>query len=235
MEREARLSRAFVDLADTLVHDYDVTDFLHLLCERCSEVLGVDAAGVLLTDGNGDLRLSAASTEKMRILELFELQHRQGPCYDAYRSGAQLLEREIEGAEDRWPTLVPRALAMGFKSVYAFPLRVRNERVGALNLFRYDSGPLDDRDVDAAQALADVATIGILQERAVTDARVRTEQLQHALNSRVVIEQAKGVLATRMRIEMEEAFGIMRRYARNHSVTVRSVCQDVIDGKIRFD
>ena len=231
MEREASLARAFVELADTLVNDYEVADFLYMLCDRANQVLSVDAVGVLVTDETGALRLSAASTEEMRVLELFEVQQRQGPCYDAFENGNQIAEGDVQAAEDRWPEFVPKALTRGFKSVHAFPLRLRNERIGALNMFRYERGAFDDRDVQAGQALADVATIGILQERAVREERGRAKQLQHALDSRVLIEQAKGVLAARMGLEMNEAFNLIRRHARDNNTRIRLVCRDVIDEK----
>ncbi len=232
MTREAQLARAFVGLADTLVSHYDVTDFLYLLCDRCAEVLAVDAAGVLVSDENGRLRLTSASNERMQVLELFEMQRLEGPCFDAYQSGAQVVDPELGSKSGQWPDFAQKAVAAGFRAVYAFPLRLRDDRIGALNLFREEPGSFDDDDVAAAQALADVATIGILQERAVSEAQTRARHLQEALSSRVVIEQAKGIVAERRGIDLEQAFERLRAHARGHNLRLRAVCQDVVDGTL---
>ncbi|CAN5301836.1 GAF and ANTAR domain-containing protein [soil metagenome] len=232
MTREAELVRAFVGLADTLVSDYDVTDFLYLLCDRCAEVLAVDAAGVLVSDEEGRLRLTSASNERMQVLELFEMQRLEGPCFDAYQSGTQVVHQDLASTSGKCPDFSQKAVAVGFRAVYAFPLRLRNDRMGALNLFREDPGSFDADDVDAAQALADVATIGILQERAVSEAQIRARHLQDALSSRVVIEQAKGIVAERQGIDLEQAFQRLRAHARGHNRRLRALCQDVVDGAL---
>ncbi len=232
MTREAELARTFVGLADTLVSDYDVTDFLYLLCDRCAEVLAVDAAGVMVSDEEGRLRLTSASNERMQVLELFEMQRLEGPCFDAYHSGAQVVHQELGSTSGKWPDFSQKAVAAGFRAVYAFPLRLRDDRIGALNLFREDPGSFDADDVAAAQALADVATIGILQERAVAEARTRARHLQEALSSRVVIEQAKGIVSERRGIDLEQAFQRLRAHARGHNLRLRAVCQDVVDGAL---
>jgi GAF domain-containing protein len=234
-EREGRLVRAFVDLADTLVGDYDVGDFLHVLCERCVEIFDFDAVGVLLLGEHEQLRLTAASSEQLRVLELFEIQQEEGPCQDAYQTGAQVTQHDLRQADERWPRFAPAALDAGFRSVYAFPLRWRDDRIGALNMFRAEPGPFDELDIAAAQALADVAAIGILQQRALAEAKLRAEQLQHALNSRVVIEQAKGVIAERLGIDPEEAFERLRRHARNNQRRLHDSARMVVEGKVMPD
>ena len=230
--REMRLAEALVVLADTLVEGYDLLDFLYLLCDQCTAVLEVDAAGVLLTGEDGVLELCAASSEDMRLLELFELQQREGPCQDAYRGAEQVVVTDLASMQDRWPRFVPRALEVGFHAVYAFPLRLRGDRIGALNTFSRSGGRLEDEDLRAGQAMADVATIGIIQERAVREAGDRAHHLQRALDRRLVIEQAKGMLAQRLGVEVGEAFEILRRHARSENRTVRSVAQAVVDGRI---
>lgn len=232
MEREVRLSRAFVTLADTLVKDYEVLDFLYLLCDLCTEALEVDAVGVLLTGAEGTLQLCAASTEELRVLELFQLQQREGPCQDAYHDGEQVTEDDFSRAAARWPRFAPRAVRAGFTSVHAFPLRLRGERIGALNMFRAAAGVLDERDIEAGQALADVATVGITQERVLREADERARHLQHALDRRLVIEQAKGMLAERLDVDTGEAFNVLRRRARRENRTVVSVSQAVIEGRL---
>jgi hypothetical protein len=210
-----RLSATFVELADTLVADFDVLDFLHLLVTRCSELLNVSATGVLLADPAGDLRVMAASSEQVRLLELFQLQNDQGPCLDCYRSGQPVRVTDLSAVEVRWPRFTAQARRQGFGAVVALPMRLRHDVVGAMNLFSVTPG-LDAADAQIAQALADVATIGILQHRAQRQADSVVTQLQTALDSRVLIEQAKGMMAERLGVTMEEAFTTLRSHARAH-------------------
>jgi transcriptional regulator with GAF, ATPase, and Fis domain len=229
---EARLGKAFVNLADALVNGSEALGFLYLLCDRCREVLIADAAGVMISGGDGSLRLSAASSEHTHVLDLFEVQAREGPCYDAFETGRPIIEQDLEDAIERWPVFAPKALDAGIRAVYAFPLHLRDTRVGALNAFRHHSGSFEERDLHAGQALADVATIGIVQQRVIREAHQRSEQLQVALDSRVLIEQAKGVLAERRAVDIGTAFEMLRRHARNHSLSIREVCRAVIEGEI---
>jgi GAF domain-containing protein len=232
MPREALLARTFVELADTLVDDFDVVELLTLLADRCVEVLDVSAAGLMLVAPEGDLRVVASSSEAMRVVELFELQAHEGPCLDCYRTGEPVLNQDLTVGHRRWPRFAPVALEAGFRSLHALPMRLRGVVIGALNLFRADKGQMDEADVLAGQALADVATIAILQHRATLDAHVVNDQLNHALNSRIVIEQAKGVLAERAGLNMEGAFSRLRNHARNHNLRLVDVAQHVIDGTL---
>jgi transcriptional regulator with GAF, ATPase, and Fis domain len=230
MPKEALLVRTLVELADNLVDDFDVVELLSLLAGRCVEVLGVSAAGVMLASPEGDLRVVASSSEAMRVLELFELQADEGPCLDCYRSGeAVLLDEDLAAAEGRWPRFSGVAAQAGFRSAHALPMRLRGSVIGALNLFAPHEGALCAEDVAAGQALADVATIAIVQQRMASESRVLIEQLNTALTSRVVIEQAKGVLAERVGLTMESAFEAMRRYARDHNLHLAAVARGVID------
>ena len=229
---EARLGKAFVNLADALVNGYETLDFLYLLCDRCRDVLQADAAGVLLSTDDDTLQLTAAAPEDDDVLELCEMQSQDGPCRDAFTTGKPVIQHNLAAAFDRWPDFAPRALEFGFHAVFAFPLHLRDPRIGALTVLRYGSGSFDERDLQVGQALADVATIGVVQDRMVRQAYQRSEQLQAALNSRVLIEQAKGVLAERLAVELGTAFETMRRHARNHSRPLRAVCQAVIDGDL---
>jgi GAF domain-containing protein len=232
MAREALLARTFVELADTLVDDFDVVELLTLLAHRCVEMLDVAAAGLMLVSAEGDLRVVASSSEEMRLVEVFELQSQEGPCPDCFRTGEPAFDDDLAEESARWPHFRPVALAARFRSVQALPMRLRGTTVGALNLFRTDSGPLDESDIVTAQALADVATIAILQHRAAIQAHLVVDQLNHALNSRVVIEQAKGFLAERAGLDMEAAFSWLRKYARNHNELLVDVAQKIIDGKL---
>jgi GAF domain-containing protein len=226
---DERLAEAFVELADTLVAGFDLMEFLHTLTERCVELLEVDAAGLLLADSRGVLRLVAASTERARVAELFQIQNDEGPCLDCYRSGQVVAIGDV-GAVVRWPRFAAAAREMGFAGVHAIPMRLRDQVIGTLNLFRAAPDGLDPAVARAARALVDVATIGILQERAVHHQEVMAGQLQVALNSRVIIEQAKGILAERLRTSPDEAFVILRRYARDHNHPLTQLAGDVIRG-----
>ena len=230
--REAALARTFVELADTLVADFDVVELLTLLADRCVEVLDVGAAGLMLVGPDGNLRVMASSSEAMRVLELFELQAQEGPCLDCHRTGQPVSDRDLTAGDSRWPRFATEALAAGFLSVQALPMRLRGTVVGALNLFHLEPGEMVPADIDAAQALADVATIAILHHRATLEAQVLNEQLNQALNTRVVIEQAKGMVAERLGLDMETAFTTLRRHARNHNVRLATVAEDVIAGTL---
>jgi GAF domain-containing protein len=212
-----RLAEAFVEIADTLVDDFDLIEFLHMVTVRTAELLDVSAAGLLLSDQHGQLQFMAASDEATTLLELFQVQNHEGPCLDAFLTRTPVVNADLREAADRWPLFAPRAAQGGFRSVHAIPLRLRSEVIGALNLFGVEAGALGPDDVRIVQALADVATIGLLQERAIHRGEVLTEQLQAALNSRVVIEQAKGALARIHGVGVDEAFELLRTHARrNH-------------------
>lgn len=230
VSREAQLARTLVELADTLVADFDVVELLTLLADRCVEVLEVDAAGLMLVSPQGDLRVMASSSETMRLLELFEQQSQEGPCLDCFRSGEALVNQDLSLGNGRWPKFTPQAIDAGFHAVHALPMRLRGTMIGALNMFQHAPGVMPQADLDAAQAFADVATIAILQHRATQEAQILNDQLNFALNSRVVIEQAKGMIAERRSVNMVEAFAVLRNHARNHDIRLVSVANDVISG-----
>ncbi|MCC8246652.1 GAF and ANTAR domain-containing protein [Saccharothrix luteola] len=227
-----RLVDTFVELADTLVDDFDVIDFLHMLVDRCVELLDVDAAGLLLADQRGRLQLIASSNEQARLLELFQLQNDDGPCLDAFATGTRVSHPDLAEAGERWPRFTAVAAEAGFAAVDALPMRLRSEVIGALNLFRNRSGELDAGALRTATALVDVATIGLLQQRSIHHHQVLTEQLQTALNSRVVVEQAKGLVAERLQVDMDTAFAALRGYARGHNLKLSGVAHAVIAGDI---
>jgi GAF domain-containing protein len=232
MPTESLLAQTMVELADSLVDDFDVLELLTLLTDRSVEVLGVAAAGIMLVSPEGELGVMASSNEATRVLELFELQCQEGPCLDCYRTGAPIIAADLTTADGRWPHFSVESLRAGFRSVHALPMRLRGTTIGALNLFRHGAGILDESDGRAAQALADVATIAILQNRALLVAQVVNDELQNALQSRIVIEQAKGVLAERAAIDVEQAFTMIRSFARNHNRRLLDVAHDVIDGNL---
>ena len=233
---DERLAQALVELADTMVAGYDLMEFLHTLTGRCADLLEVDAAGLLLADSRGTLRLVAASAEHARVVELFQVQNDEGPCLDCYRTGQAIIASDIRSASAaaRWPRFAAAALEMGYAGVHAIPMRLRDQVIGTLNLFTTAPRGLDPAVVVAATALADMATIGILQQRAVRQQEIVAAQLQQALDSRVIIEQAKGVLAERLRVSPDEAFVLLRRYARDRNYGLTELCGDVIRGTARI-
>lgn len=233
MTREALLARTFVELSNTLVDEFDVVELLTLLADRCVEVLDVAAAGIMLGGPGGELRVMASSSNAMRVLELFEVQAQEGPCLDCYSTGQPVLNEILEADGGRWPRFAAEALEAGFQSVQALPLRMRGNIIGAINLFHSDQAALAEGDVEIAQAFADVATVAILQHRAGLEGQVLIEQLQQALNSRVLVEQAKGVTAERAGLSMDDAFRALRTHARNHNLRLADVARGVIDGTVR--
>jgi GAF domain-containing protein len=226
--REGRVSRAFVSLADTLVEGYDIIELLDRLVEHSVALLAADAAAIMLVDGSGRLRAVASSSEDADLMELLELQVEQGPCVECFHTGAPVSVADLNEAQQRWPRFVTAVTQQRmYRSVHAVPLRLRGQSIGALNLFHREPGALPAADLALAQALADVATIGILSERAIYDAQILNVQLQTALHSRVIIEQAKGVLAHQGQISMDAAFARLRRYARDNNERLVEVARQV--------
>lgn len=230
--RDQHVRETFVELADTLASDYDVGEFLHLLVHRCQAILDLTTAGVLVETPEGDLRLAAATSAGMLRLARAEIDQRDGPCYEAYRRVAPVISQDLRKERERWPQVIEEALDLGARAAYAFPLRLRGDCIGALNLYRDVPGAFHDDDIQLGQAFADVATIGILQERKVDKAERRAEHLQHALDSRTLIEQAKGITAERQGIGVSEAFDRLRSHARSNNRKLRDVCRDVINGAL---
>ena len=224
-----KLSHLFVDVADTLVADFDVVDFLTTLCEHATVVSGADAVGIMLTDHRGELRFMAASNDAGRNLELLQLRLGEGPCLDCVRTMEPVVNTDL-AATDNWPAFAPDAIEAGFHSVHAFPMRLRDQAIGALNLFSVSEMRFEPGEVRVVQSLADVATIAILQERSIARAEALTEQLQGALNSRIIIEQAKGALARQEGISVDEAFERMRERARSSRQRLVDVAAVVLTG-----
>lgn len=226
-----RLAQVFVELADTLVADFDLIAFLHTLTDASVEVLDVQAAGLMLADQRGALR-SAAATGEIGSLERFEIEQGKGPCIDSCASGRPVVNVDADEARRRWPQFSALAAQAGFVAVHALPLRLRGEVIGAVNLYCAHARVLSDAEINVAQALADVATIGLIQQRIIRDTTVLTDQLQTALNSRVLIEQAKGVIAERDGMTPSEAFAMLRSYARTHGMTLTDVAVGVLDSTL---
>jgi transcriptional regulator with GAF, ATPase, and Fis domain len=235
MAREQDLLTAFIEFADTFVDEYDIVEFLHRLAERCVELVDASEAGIMLADQAGELHYVASSSERMRLIELFEIQHDEGPCLDAYRAGVSVHSLLSADADESWPRFAPHARDVGFESVSALPMRLRSDIIGALNIFSVNPVLLGEDDRLVVQALADIATIGILQERALGDALVVTSQLEVALESRIAIEQAKGIVAERRHVDIDTAFTLLRAYARNHNRMLQQIALDVIDGSLAVE
>ncbi|MEO6827953.1 MAG: GAF and ANTAR domain-containing protein [Microbacteriaceae bacterium] len=227
VSRETRINEAFVKLADTLTADYDVIDLLHTLMEECIELLGTQAGGLMLADTLGNLELVASTNEQADFVEIMQLNAGAGPCIECFTAGKAVAVADIDDVGTTWPEFRAAALQRGFRSVHATPLQLRGQIIGTMNLFGTSVGVLSPKDAAVTQALADVATIGILQERMIRESSIVTEQLQRALDSRVLIEQAKGVLSQTGSMEMGEAFSALRAYARNNNLSLRSVAEGV--------
>lgn len=232
MDEVQRMAEVFVELADTLTENFDVVDFLQTLTDRCVELLDADAAGLMLTDQRGGLQLMAATLERARVLEVFELQVQEGPCVECFSTGRAITNVELAEASQRWPVFTPAAVEAGFGATHALPMKLRGRVIGALNLFTDAEVHLSDNDLAVGQAMADVATIGLLHQRNTDEQTILSEQLQAALHSRIVVEQAKGALAALAGISVNEAFTRMRTHARRESLTLTDVASAVVDGVI---
>ncbi len=232
MTRERQLADALTELADTLIDDFDIVDLLHQLTVRCVELLDIDSAGLLLIDQRGHLRPMAASDERTHLLELLQLQNLEGPCLDCFRAGTPVISTDLAADSERWPRFAAAARAAGFEAVLALPMRNRDDIIGALNLLRTAAGTLTDEDLHLGRALANVATIGILHQRALVHQETIAEQVQSALNSRITIEQAKGVLAERLSLDMGAAFDLLQSYAREHHRGISDVALAVIRAEL---
>jgi GAF domain-containing protein len=235
LTREHRLADAFVTLADSLVKGFDVVDLFHELAASCVDLLEISAAGIMLRDAGGHLRVMSSSSERSRLLELMEIQNEDGPCLDCHREGEPIVVGDLLAERARWPRFGDEALRVGFRAVYALPMRLRADTIGALNLFHEVAGGVSDESLRLAQALADVATIAILQQRAIQSSAEVSQQLQAALSSRVVIEQAKGLLAGRLDIDVAAAFELLRGHARSTSQRLSVLAEGVVTGTVQVE
>ncbi|WP_405490263.1 GAF and ANTAR domain-containing protein [Nocardia sp. NBC_00511] len=233
--RESALTAALVRLVDTLVADYDSVELTQELVDASVELLSADAAGLLLADGRGRLQVFASTSEETRLLEVLQVQSAAGPCLQAYRTGERVLIEDLDTAVEQWPTFVAYARRQGFRGVCAFPLRLRTERIGALNLFTTRPAAFDEENLRVAQALADFATIGIMHARILADTLTVNEQLNTALNSRIVIEQAKGMIAQHAEVDMDSAFRRLRSFARVNNLRLAELAHDVVDRTLDLD
>lgn len=224
--REAQISAAFVTVADTLTSDYDMVDLLHTLVQSCASILSMEAGGLMLVDGAGELQLMTSTSEAAGFVEVMQLNAAAGPCIDCFRTGVAVSVGDIS-ASTLWPTFRAAALEQGFHSVLATPMKLRGKILGTMNLFGAPLEEVSARDAAVAQALADVATIGILQERVIQEGHLMEAQLHRALDSRILIEQAKGVIANELSLSMDEAFALLRKYARDRNLTIRNVAEQV--------
>ena len=225
----SRVSAAFVRIADTLVDEYDVLDLLHTLVDECVGLLDATAAGLMLAGPDGVLQVLASTSEESRLIEVLQQETGAGPCVECYATGVPVTIRDIAGTGDRWPKFKDEAAAQGYQSVHAFPLRVRGKTIGAMNLFRTETGEMSEEDVAIGQALADVSTVSILQERTLRESATVNDQLQRALNSRILVEQAKGMIAHNSNITTDEAFQVLRAHARSHRTNLKDTAAAVLD------
>jgi len=232
MDTESLSMATLVELAERLVGDYDVIDVLTVLSHRCVEAVGVDAAGVMLTSPLGELQFIAASSESMKTLELFQIHSNEGPCVDCIRNGLAITNEALSETDGRWPMFAPRAIAQGIHAVHCLPMRLRGRTIGALNLFRADQGPLTEANVVVARCLADVATIAILQHQSTYDASTSNTQLNNAINSRLVIEQAVGMICQATSCDKDDAFERLQAHAMNHQEGLTVMARRVVGKSI---
>lgn len=230
--REAALVDAFTTLADSLVAGFDVIELLQSLVETCHDLLDVSEGGILLADDSGELEVVASTSEATSLVETMQLDAEEGPCWECFRTGKVVSVTSLDEGDARWPRFARVAREQGFRSVHAVPLRLRETVIGTLNLLRHEPGELNERDVRVAQALADVATIGIVQERTLRESTVVQAQLQSALTTRVVIEQAKGVLAHTHDVSTDEAFELMRSHARRTRTRLADVARGLVERRL---
>jgi len=233
--RETRISAAFVAVADTLVTDFDAVDLLHTLVRDCVEILDMKAGGLLLADSAGNLQLMTSTSEAAEFVEVMQLAADAGPCIECFTRGAAVSVSDIESEGERWPDFKRAALAQGMRSALATPMKLRGKVIGTMNLFGTEVGHVSDRDAAVAQALADVATIGLLQERVIREGNLIEEQLHRALDSRVMIEQAKGVIASSLSLTMDQAFALLRKYSRDRNLTIREVAESVSGRELKAE
>lgn len=227
--RQTLTATTFVEIVDTLVGDFDVIDVLTSLTSRCVELLDAAAAGILLADSDGHLCVVGASNEQTHLLELFQVQNDEGPCLDCFRTGRVVFHSDLDIVSP-WPRFSAECTSAGFASVCAVPLRLTQHTLGCLNLFMSEPGGLTDTDIALAQALADVASVVIVQDQATREATIREGHLQHALTSRIAIEQAKGMIAEHHQVDMDAAFARLRSYARNNNRRLTEVAEAVVAG-----
>jgi len=227
MTRETHINNAFVAVADTLTTDFDVVELLHTLVEQCTQIVDTTAGGLMLVDGGGRLQLMTSTSEGADLVEVMQIAASAGPCIECFKTGTAVSVPSIHSSGGRWPAFQKAALQNGFHSAHATPLKLRGQVIGTMNLFGAKQQALTDRDAALAQALADVATIGILQERLVREGNIVSEQLHAALDSRIVIEQAKGIIAHSLSIDMDQAFIVLRAHARNKNLTIRFVAEEI--------
>ncbi|GAA4758775.1 GAF domain-containing protein [Modestobacter marinus] len=229
--REELIADALLELSDALVEDFEVSNLLHRLVDHALELLDADAAGIMLADSSGTLQVVASNSHAVELLELYELQVGSGPCLDCFRTGQPVTPPDLATVRAWWPDFAPRVEAAGYASAQAVPMRLRDEVIGAFNIFRTREGALVDRDLRLARALADVATVALITDRTLTARQLVASQLQGALSSRVLLEQAKGMLAERAGISVDRAFTVMRDHARRHGRGLREVAGDVVSGR----
>ena len=232
--RESRLVATFVSVADSLVAEYDIVDLLQILVDDCTELFDASAAGILLVTPEGALEVVAATNERSEFLSLLQARSGEGPCVETITIGRPVSVPDVSDTDPRWSLFASASLRSGYRAIHSIPMRLRDSTIGSLNLFRASIGRLNEPDAVAVQALADVATIAILNERAHRESDQTREQLQRALDSRIVIEQAKGVLSQRLGVDMGEAFGLIRAHSRSTRSRMRDVAGAIVSGRLHL-
>jgi ANTAR domain-containing protein/GAF domain-containing protein len=225
-----QVAEAFVELADTVGGDFDLPAYADLVSSHTVDLLGARAAGIILADPADGEDNSTTPAQLHLLLDSRAVQIHEGAGFECFATGLPVRCHDLAAAGARWPGYAPAARAAGFDSVYAFPMQ-RERAIGALEVFAGNPVGLGDDDIALGQALADMAAAGILHERTTRSRGVLINQLQTALDSRVAIEQAKGVLAARHEIDVDDAFTALRQYARSHNQRLLDVARTVVTSR----
>ena len=230
---QQQVAEVLADFAQVITRHATTSEILHQLGEYCVELLPIQGAGVLLEE-RGALRFATASDELGRQIEELEDRLHEGPCTTAFRTGTEVLLPDLSQAVRQFPHFAPAALERGLGAVFALPLGIREHRVGALDLVSGVPVELDDGQLASARLLGDVAMSYVVNSRAFAEATKLAQQLQQALDSRVLIEQAKGRLSGLLGIGVSDAFELLRRRARNSRQPIGDVAMDVLNGSLNI-
>jgi transcriptional regulator with GAF, ATPase, and Fis domain len=226
----ATLAEVMVGLADSLRPEHDVSDTMARLVEAATSVTDAVDAGILLADEHGVLHVMASTGERASEVEEMQLGTEEGPCLEAYSTGTPVEIADFEQVRERWPRFVQTAEGRGFRAAHAVPLTLRGRHLGAMGLFFDRPESLDDRAAALVQAMAQVATIAVIQQRTIREGADLAAQLQYALDARVLIEQAKGLLASSHGVSVDEAYGLLRDRARREQTRVRDLAEQLVNG-----
>ncbi len=231
MINQRALLEAYESFGRALLRPYEIGDVLYRLTDQVVEVLDIDGSGVCLAPNGGGLQLLSATDHHVAAIEDTQLTAGTGPILSAYETGEQVRVDDLVDAND-WPEFTRFAVDRGMRAVASLPMPVDERRIGALDLFRAEAHVWTDEEMQAAQGLANMASAYVLNHQALSESRTLAGQLQTALDSRIIVEQAKGLLAGRHGLTPNDAFGRLRQYARARGDRLHDVCRHVVEGTL---